>query len=155
MNRILTIFTLALLTLLPVKGEDLPKFSITLTVDSAIASQPQQVYLYSQIEREMQLHDSISIDSVHRQGTLHGTVPYEYNVNLMFSRRGPAIVPVVVKNGDQMKIHVGDEDEGFSIRYIDKVEGSPSTLEYVRYYQQMDSISDLNQIGRASCRERV
>ena len=92
----------------------------------------------------MQLHDSISIDSVHRQGMLHGTVPYEYNVNLMFSRRGPAIVPVVVKNGDEMKIHVGDEDEGFSIRYIDKVEGSPSTLEYVRYYQQMDSISDLN-----------
>ena len=144
MNRSLTIFTLALLTVLPVKGEDLPKFSITLTVDSAIASQPQQVYLYSQVEREMQLHDSISIDSVHRQGTLHGTVPYEYNVNLMFSRRGPAIVPVVVKNGDEMKIHVGDEDEGFSIRYIDKVEGSPSTLEYVRYYQQMDSISDLN-----------
>ena len=94
MNRSLTIFTLALLTVLPVKGEDLPKFSITLTVDSAIASQPQQVYLYSQIEREMTLHDSISIDSVHRQGTLHGTVPYEYNVNLMFSRRGPAIVPV-------------------------------------------------------------
>ena len=144
MNRSLTIFTLALLTLLPVKGEDLPKFSITLTVDSAIASQPQQVYLYSQVEREMQLHDSISIDSVHRQGTLHGTVPYEFNVNLMFSRRGPAIVPVVVKNGDEMKIHVGDEDEGFSIRYIDKVKGSPSTLEYMRYYQQMDSISDLN-----------
>ena len=143
MNRILTTFTLALLTVLPVKGEDLPKFSITLTVDSAIASQPQQVYLYSQVEREMQLHDSISIDSVHRQGTLHGTVPYEYNVNLMFSRRGPAIVPVVVKNGDQMKIHVGDEDEGFNIRYIDRVEGSPSTLEYVRYYQQMDSISEL------------
>ena len=37
------------------------RFSITLTVDSAIASQPQQVYLYSQVEREMQLHDSVSI----------------------------------------------------------------------------------------------
>lgn len=120
------------------------RFCITLTVDSAIASQPQQVYLYSQIEREMQLHDSLSIDSVHRQGILHGTVPYEYNVNLMFSRRGPAIVPVVVKNGDEVKIHVGDEDDGFSIRYIDKVEGSPSTLEYVRYYQQQDSIRELN-----------
>lgn len=120
------------------------RFSITLTVDSAIASQPQQVYLYSQIEREMTLHDSICIDSVHRQGTLHGMVPYEYNVNLMFSRRGPAIVPVVVKNGDQVKIHVGDEDDGFNIRYIDRVEGSPSTLEYVRYYQQMDSIKELN-----------
>ena len=32
------------------------RFSITLTVDSAIASQPQQVYLYSQVEREMTLH---------------------------------------------------------------------------------------------------
>ena len=62
----------------------------------------------------------------------------------MFSRRGPGIVPVVVKNGDRMKIHVGDEDDGFNIRYIDKVEGSPSTLEYVRYYQQLDSISELN-----------
>ena len=120
------------------------RFSITLTVDSAIASQSQQVYLYSQIEREMQLHDSVSIDSVHRQGTLHGMVPYEYNVNLMFSRRGPGIVPVVVKNGDQVKIHVGDEDDGFNIRYIDRVEGSPSTLEYVRYYQQLDSIKELN-----------
>lgn len=111
MNKAASMFTLALLLVSPTRGEDLPKFSITLTVDSAIASQPQQVYLYSQIEREMKLHDSISIDSEHRQGTLHGTVPYEYNVNLMFSRRGPAIVPVVVKNGDQMKIHVGDEDE--------------------------------------------
>ena len=39
MNRILTIFTLALLTLLPVKGEDLPKFSITLTVASGAIRQ--------------------------------------------------------------------------------------------------------------------
>ena len=142
MKKILALFIVSQLSLISALSQD--KFSITLTVDSAIASQPQQVYLYSQIEREVTLHDSISIDSVHRQGTLYGTVPYEYNVNLMFSRRGPGIVPVVVKNGDRMKIHVGDEDDGFNIRYIDKVEGSPSTLEYVRYYQQMDSISELN-----------
>ena len=120
------------------------RFSITLEVDSAIASQPQWVYLYSQIEGDMQLHDSLSIDSLHRVGTVQGTVPYEYNVNLMFTRRGPGIVPVVVKNGDQMKIHVGDEDDGFRMRYIDKVEGSPSTLEYVHYYQQRDSIASLS-----------
>ena len=119
MKKIFTILLISTLSLISALAQE--RFSITLSVDSAIASQPQQVYLYSQIEREMQLHDSISIDSVHRQGTLYGTVPYEYNVNLMFSRRGPGIVPVVVKNGDRMKIHVGDEDDGFNIRYIDKV----------------------------------
>ena len=142
MKKIFTLFIISHLSLISAISQE--KFNITLEVDSAIASQPQWVYLYSQIEREMQLHDSICIDSLHRVGTVQGTVPYEYNVNLMFPRRGPAIVPVVVKNGDHVKIHVGDEDEGFNIRYIDKVEGSPSTLEYVRYYQQMDSISQLN-----------
>ena len=85
MKKIFTVLLISTLSLISALAQE--RFSITLSVDSAIASQPQQVYLYSQVEREMQLHDSISIDSVHRQGTLHGTVPYEYNVNLMFSRR--------------------------------------------------------------------
>lgn len=116
------------------------QFAITLKVDSAIASEPQKVYLYSMIERQMQLHDSLSIDSVNRIGTMHGSIPYEYNVNILFTRRGPQMVPVVVKNGDSISIHVGDEDDGFRTRFIDKVEGSPSTLEMVRYYQKHDSL---------------
>lgn len=136
------LFFFSLFVTLHVAAQD--RFAITLSVDSAIASQPQWVYLYSQVEGEMQLHDSLRIDSVHRVGTMHGAVPYEYNVNLMFARRGPAIVPVVVKNGDSLAIRVGDEDDGFRLRYIDKVEGSPSTLEYVRYNLQRDSIGRLN-----------
>lgn len=116
------------------------RFAITLKVDSAIASEPQKVYLYSMIERQMQLHDSLAIDSVHRSGTLHGAVPYEYNVNILFVSRGPQMVPVVVNNGDSIVIHVGDEDDGFKLRFIDKVEGSPSTLEMVRYHQMNDSL---------------
>ena len=60
MKKILALFIVSQLSLISALSQD--KFSITLSVDSAIASQPQQVYLYSQIEREMQLHDSISID---------------------------------------------------------------------------------------------
>ena len=142
MKRIKTLLLVLILSMCAMAQSE--RFSITLNVDSAIASEPQKVYLYSMIEKQMQLHDSLSIDSVHRIGTMHGKVPYEYAVNLMFARRGPGVVPVVVKNGDSITIHVGDEDDGFNIRYIDKVEGSPSTLEYVRYYQQMDSISELN-----------
>ncbi len=116
------------------------QFAITLKVDSAIASEPQTVYLYSMIERQMLLHDSLRIDSVNRVGTMHGKVPYEYNVNILFTRRGPQMVPVVANGGDSISIHVGDEDDGFNLRYIDKVEGSPSTLEMVRYYQKNDSL---------------
>ncbi|MBQ6054518.1 MAG: hypothetical protein IJL28_04385, partial [Prevotella sp.] len=65
------------------------RFAVTVKIDSAIASEPQKMYMYSMIEREMQLHDSISFDSLHREGTMHGYVPYEYNVNLMLQRRGP------------------------------------------------------------------
>ena len=116
------------------------QFAITLKVDSAIASEPQTVYLHSMIERQMQLHDSLRIDSVNRVGTMHGKVPYEYNVNILFTRRGPQMVPVVANGGDSISIHVGDEDEGFRSRYIDKVEGSPSTLEMVRYHLKYDSL---------------
>ena len=115
-------------------------FAVTISVDSAIASRPQKVYLVSYMEKEFQLHDSLAIDSVHRKGTMHGSVPYEYNVNLMFARRGPGTVPIVVKNGDSLSIHVGDEDDGFRFRYIDKVEGSPSTLEYIRSQDMSDSL---------------
>ena len=116
------------------------RFAVTVRIDSAIASEPQKMYMYSMIERQMQLHDSISFDSLHRVGTMHGTVPYEYNVNLLLQRRGPQCVPIVVKGGDSLSIHIADEDDGFQLRYIDKVEGSPSTLEMVRYIQKSDSI---------------
>ena len=116
------------------------RFAVTVSIDSAIASEPQKMYMYSMVEREMQLHDSISFDSLHRVGTIHGTVPYEYNVNLLFQRRGPKCVPIVVKGGDSLSIHIGDEDDGFRFRYIDKVKGSPSTLEMVHFQQKYDSI---------------
>ena len=54
------------------------RFAVTVKIDSAIASEPQKMYMYSMIEREMQLHDSISFDSLHREGTMYGFVPYEY-----------------------------------------------------------------------------
>lgn len=116
------------------------RFAVTVKIDSAIASEPQKMYMYSMIEREMQLHDSISFDSSHREGTMHGYVPYEYNVNLMLQRRGPQCVPIVVKGGDSLSIRIGDEDDGFRLRYIDKVQGSPSTLEMVRYQHRYDSL---------------
>lgn len=116
------------------------RFAVTVRIDSAIASEPQKMYMYSMVEREMQLHDSISFDSLHRVGTMHGTVPYEYNVNLLLQRRGPKCVPIVVKGGDSLSIHIGDEDDGFRMRYIDKVEGSPATLEMVRFEQKRDSL---------------
>lgn len=119
------------------------RFTITLKVDSAIASEPQKVYLYSMIEKQMQLHDSLAIDSVHRVGTMHGKVPYEYAVNLMFARRGPGVVPVVVKNGDSIIVHVGDEDDGFRLRYPRRTEGSEALQEYVGYQLMQDSLDNI------------
>ena len=106
------------------------QFAITVKVDSAIASESQKVYLYSQIEKQMQLHDSLAIDSAHRVGTLHGKVPYEYAVNLMFARRGPGVVPVVVKNGDSIIVHV-------------RTEGSEAMKEYVGYQLMQDSLDNI------------
>ena len=141
---------IALVTLMAIEAIDVSaqkwvgvpenRFAVTVKIDSAIASEPQKMYMYSMIEREMQLHDSISFDSLHREGTMHGFVPYEYNVNLLLQRRGPQCVPIVVKGGDSLSIHVGDEDDGFRMRYIDKVQGSPATLEMVRFEQKLDSI---------------
>ena len=65
------------------------RFAVTVKIDSAIASEPQKMYMYSMIEREMQLHDSISFDSLHRECPMHGYVPYAYNVHMMLHRRGP------------------------------------------------------------------
>ena len=65
---------------------------------------------------------------------------YEYNVNLLLQRRGPQCVPIVVKGGDSLSIRIGDEDDGFRLRYIDKVQGSPSTLEMVHYQCRYDSL---------------
>ena len=138
MKRLSTILG-SLLLLMGANAQN-EQFAITLKVDSAIASEPQKVYLYSQIENQMQLHDSLHIDSVHRIGTLHGSVPYEYAVHLMFARRGPGVVPVVVKNGDSITVHIGDEDDGFRLRYPRRVEGSPAMLEYVSYHLMQDSL---------------
>ena len=141
MRKILSLF--CMFAMLPLSAQT-DRFCITLKVDSAIASEPQKVYLYSMIERQMQLHDSLSIDSVHRVGTMHGQVPYEYAVQLMFARRGPGVVPVVVKNGDSITVHVGDEDDGFRLRYPRRTEGSPAMREYVDYQLMQDSLDLLS-----------
>ena len=138
---LLSLLMIAVVTAATAQQAD--RFTVTLKVDSAIASVPQKVYLYSQIENQMQLHDSLSIDSVHRMGTLHGKVPYEYAVHLMFARRGPGVVPVVVKNGDSITVHVGDEDDGFRLRYPKKTEGSLAMQEYVNYHLMQDSIDNV------------
>ena len=147
MKRLSTILG-SLLLLMGANAQN-EQFAITLKVDSAIASEPQKVYLYSQIENQMQLHDSLHIDSVHRIGTLHGSVPYEYAVHLMFARRGPGVVPVVVNNGDSITVHVGDEDDGFRLRYPRKVEGSPAMQEYVAYHLMQDSLDKKERMARA------
>ena len=147
MKRLSTILG-SLLLLMSANAQN-GQFAITLKVDSAIASEPQKVYLYSQIENQMQLHDSLHIDSVHRIGTLHGSVPYEYAVHLMFARRGPGVVPVVVNNGDSITVHVGDEDDGFRLRYPRKVEGSPAMQEYVAYHLMQDSLDKKERMARA------
>ena len=73
MNKTTIITALIVVFLLgTINANSQDSFAITLKVDSAIASEPQKVYLYSQIEKQMQLHDSLGIDSVHRVGTLHG-----------------------------------------------------------------------------------
>ena len=141
MKRIKTLLLVLILSMCAMAQSE--RFSITLNVDSAIASEPQKVYLYSMIEKQMQLHDSLSIDSVHRIGTMHGKVPYEYAVNLMFARRGPGVVPVVVKNGDSITIHVGDEDDGFRLRYPIRTEGSEAMKEYVGYQLMQDSLDNI------------
>ena len=137
-------FTLALLMVPPLAARGFAdnKFAITVSVDSAIASIPQKVYLVSRVEREFQLHDSLAIDSLHRTGTLHGSVPYEYNVNLMFAQRGPGTVPLIVKNGDSLSVHIGDEDDGFRFRLVNKVANSPSTQELIRLQTLNDSIQE-------------
>ena len=147
MKRLSTILG-SLLLLMSANAQN-EQFAITLKVDSAIASEPQKVYLYSQIENQMQLHDSLHIDSVHRIGTLHGSVPYEYAVHLMFARRGPGVVPVVVNNGDSITVHVDDEDDGFRLRYPRKVEGSPAMQEYVGYHLMQDSLDKKERMARA------
>jgi len=150
MNKTTIITALIVVFLLgTINANSQDSFAITLKVDSAIASEPQKVYLYSQIENQMQLHDSLSIDSVNRIGTLHGSVPYEYAVHLMFARRGPGVVPVVVSNGDSITVHVGDEDDGFRLRYPRKTEGSPSMQEYVNYNLMQDSLDRKERMARS------
>ena len=136
MNKqaIITVLTTVFL-LGTIEASSQDRFSVTVSIDSAIASVPQKMYMFSIVEKQARLHDSISFDSIHRVGTMHGSIPYEYIVNLMLVKRGPNVVPIVVQNGDSLHIHIGDEDDGFAVRYIDKVEGSPSTLEMVRYHQ--------------------
>lgn len=118
-------------------------FTITVTVDSAIASVPQKLYMYTMVQRRVSIEDSIAIDSLHRTGTLRGSLPFEYYCYLLFAQRGPAVVPVIAKNGDSITLHVGDEDDGFSTRWISRVEGSPAHVEYVRYQNKRDSLDNL------------
>lgn len=85
---------------------------IKLTLSEKIAEVPQMIYLYGGgQENQCYLYDSVATQPNKYEYLLYGYVPYEANLQLIFSRKGPTKLQLLAHPDEQMEVPINDEDD--------------------------------------------
>ena len=94
----------------PKSEEPAPNIHVTVNVEPAIASTPQDVYLYTSYNNNNYLLDSIRTDG---NATLNfkGYIPFQNEVDLSFEKRGPIRIRLILSPGDSVSFDAPAESE--------------------------------------------
>lgn len=113
-------------------------FTIFVTVDSALCTPEQYIYLYYFRHNECNIEDSTQISVDCRTVCLQGYVPEQECVSLLFEKQGPGCVNMIATPGDTIFIHIGEEDMMNTV--CKNVIGSSATNEEAIYFNQRSSL---------------
>lgn len=115
-------------------------FSITLNLDSTLASTQQKIYLFYAEGNQEDLIDSILTDGKKQNFTFYGYAPYQDEYSLIFEREGPQRLGFIVTPKDRLNINFTENDyKGYGVSIIDIVDNKPQH-EYYLYSMKNDSL---------------
>lgn len=125
--RILFVISTLLLFVAHSDNKGKHNFTVTVSADSVLCSTPQYIYMYYFRGNECHMEDSALISSNNNTVSLKGYVTEQENVSLLFEKRGPNCVDLIVSPNNNIRINIGEEDVIPVV--CKKVVGSPATNE--------------------------
>lgn len=106
-------FLIAVLCMASVCGnaQTEPNITIRLHVDSYINAVEQMVYVWSSVNRNTIVSDSVRIVPGQNSYLLKGCLLYEQELNLTFTRRGPAKVSILAHPHEEIELEITEDDD--------------------------------------------
>lgn len=87
-----------------------PNIHITVNIEPAIASTPQDIFLYTSYNNNWHLLDSIRTDG-NTTLKFKGYIPFQNEVELTFEKRGPIRIRLILSPGDSISFDAPAESE--------------------------------------------
>jgi len=97
---------------------------ISLSMSDDVNVTEQMLYLCFYEGNECEIQDSIKISPKRSSYSLHGYVPYEAEITLVFSKRGPAKLNILVCPKDYVKLTITKEDDVIGIHRKKLIKGN-------------------------------
>ena len=119
-------------------GQEEGSVSLKMTLSPYLHQVEQEAYLYYLQNNEYIICDSVHVMPDCDTYVLHGSVPYEDIVHLMFTKRGPADLQLLVCPHDNITLTLNEEDDVLGVNYK-QVEGSEHNSLLVNYWEAIRS----------------
>ena len=110
---------------------------IEINVVPYINETEQKLYVHYNNGNNCEIHDSVTIRPGKRNYTLHSFVPYEDDITLSFSKRGPAKLRILVCPNDNVVLTIEKEDDVVGVRHKKLIKGKAHNDLYFEFWTQI------------------
>lgn len=144
MNKKTIIITLLAIALLNVSahGRNHSNVELTIRVSPFINDIEQMLYLYQLNGNIFSIDDSVRIESGRDKYIVHAYVPYETTIRLLFSKRGPQHMQILVRPNDKIVIEITEEDQQVGISQKRLLKGTPHNNAFFDFWKTIYTIGD-------------
>lgn len=99
----------------------------------------QKLYVHYNNGNNCEIHDSVTIRPGKNNYRLHSWVPYEDDITLSFSKRGPARLRILACPKDHIELSIDKEDDVVGVRYKRLMKGKAHNNLYVEFWNKIDA----------------
>ena len=115
---------------------------LTVLVSPFINETEQMLYVYQLNGNSYTINDSVRIEPCRDSYVVHASVPYETTIRLLFSKRGPLHMQILVRPKDKIMIEITEEDQKVGISNKRLLKGTPHHDAFVDFWKTIYSIGD-------------
>ena len=96
---------------------------LAVLVSPFINETEQMLYVYQLNGNTYTIDDSVRIEPGRDRYVVHASVPYETTIRLLFSKRGPLHMQILVRPKDKITIEITEEDQKHHITMLLLISG--------------------------------
>lgn len=135
MNKLF--FFLLFLTPVLTYAQERKNVSVAIEVDSFIGEVSQVAYIYHYDQNEIYLDDSVIIYPNIKKYHLSAYAPYETDLHLLFSKRGPINMKILASPFDEIELAITQEDNRVGTIYKKLYKGSLKNDSLVCFWDRI------------------